>query len=393
MHITMLVHNIAWKGGNFYLGYNFARQLAARGHQVIVLAIAPKQRVRFSETYHDGVLVVEAPDISMGILRSGWDLLDTVKRYRYLKGKDCDIVHCVDTRPAVILPALWAHEKMGAKLITGWNDWFGRGGVSRERPGVPFIMKTLFEPVETFFEEGFHKYADGTITISTQLFDRAIKLGLPEGRLTLIRPGCDTESLRPLDKKECRRELGLEESTPIVGFLGALAPQDGELLIKTMNCLLVNLPTASLLLVGNHRLSLTQVEKKSTNIIETSFVPFEKMGQYLNACDVLVLPLADTLANRARWPSKINDYLAVGRPVVATDSGDITEIITKHRVGMVVSHDPERFAEALLFILSNPEACREMGNNARKLAEGELSWSKSIDLLENFYEKVLSSDT
>jgi glycosyltransferase involved in cell wall biosynthesis len=337
------------------------------------------------------VRVVEAPDISMGILRSGWDPWDVFKRYIYLTDKTCDIVHCVDTRPAVILPALWAHEKMGAKLITYWADWFGRGGVSSERPGVPEIVKNLFSPIETYFEENFRKYANGTVVISTQLLFRAQKLGLSKKSMVLIRPGCDIESLQPLDKIDCRRKLGLDERTPIVGFLGALTPRDGDLLLKSMEHLRANLPAAKLLLIGNHRLSLTEEQIRLANITETSFIPFQEISCYLSACDTLVLPLANTLANQARWPSKINDYLATGRPIVATATGDITEIISKHQVGLVVSHEPEVFANALLSVLSNTQKGLELGRNARKLAEGELSWSRSINSLLNFYEIILSS--
>lgn len=386
-----LVHNIAWKGGAFYHAYGFARQLAVRNYEVTILAIAPKEHYRFVQSGKNGVMVIETPDLAKGLLRSGWDPWDVVRRSQYLRRREADIVHCVDTRPAVILPAVWSHKKMGAKLVTDWTDWFGRGGVSQVRPGVPPVLRKLFAPVETYFEERFHYAADGIMTISTQLYDRAVGLGLKRKPLVLIRPGCDTDRLKPLNTANCRSQLGLDDKLPTIGFLGALAPADGDLLLKAMECLRASLPKAQLLLIGNHRLPLSFEQKKMANVVETSFVPDDKMNIYLSACDVLVLPMSNTLANRARWPSKINDYLSVGRPVVATAiGGDVTEIIRSHKVGLAVPDESEEIAKALLSVLSDSDARREMGENARALAEGDLSWSKSISSLENFYEEVLS---
>jgi len=47
-------------------------------------------------------------------------------------------------------------------------------------------------------------------------------------------------------------------------------------------------------------------------------LPTSKVAAYLGASDLLLLPLLDTIANNNIWPSKLNDYLAAGRPIVST---------------------------------------------------------------------------
>jgi glycosyltransferase involved in cell wall biosynthesis len=385
----MLVHNLAWRGGAFYHAFGFAKHLAQRGHNLTLLAIAPQERWRFTETYHDGVRVVETPDLLPGMIRSGWDPWDTFKRAMFLRSRSCDIVHCVDTRPAVILPALLSCYKVGAKLITDWTDWFGREGVNRERPGVSPLIGRPFSLIETFFEETFHRKADSTIVVSSTLFDRACRLGVSRDHLALIRPGCDTERLKPMDKKTCRLALGFDLSVPVVGFLGALTPRDGALLFAAMKCVRQFVPSSQLLLIGNHRLVLSNEQKQKANIIETAFVPAERMSEYLGACDVLVSPMVDSLANRARWPSKVNDYLAVGRPIVATRVGDVAEVIKEYRVGLTTEPDHGELAQALVSLLNDVEMQCEMGRNARNLAEQELSWTNATSALESLYYTVL----
>jgi glycosyltransferase involved in cell wall biosynthesis len=389
LDIVMLTHNIAWKGGAFYHAYGFARQLARRGHKVSVVAIAPEARRGFSQVERDGVCVIESPDIMRGLLRSGWDPWDTYNRTAFLRRMRADIVHCVDTRPAVILPALWAHDKMGARLVTDWTDWFGRGGVSAERPGEPALVKRFFTPIENYFEENFHHKAAGTITISTLLLQRAYSMGIPSERLMLIRPGCDVDRLEPRNVLDCRRVLGLDEAVPIVGFLGALALRDDQLLLEAMACVCRHMPQSRLLLIGNHRLALSTEQRQSANVIETSFVPAEKMSLYLGACNLLVLPLANSLANRARWPSKVNDYLSVGRSIVATDVGDVAGLLRQYGVGRITQATAESLGSGLLAVLADKGIQASMGTQARRLAENELSWPVAVDALEKFYQDVL----
>ncbi len=61
-----------------------------------------------------------------------------------------------------------ARRKNGPRVVTDWTDWFGRGGVSLERPGLPRPVKRLFTHVENFFEERYHPRVDGTIAIHDQ---------------------------------------------------------------------------------------------------------------------------------------------------------------------------------------------------------------------------------
>jgi glycosyltransferase involved in cell wall biosynthesis len=57
-------------------------------------------------------------------------------------------------------------------------------------------------------------------------------------------------------------------------------------------------------------------------IFRTGPLAYDQINPYLSACDVCWLPLCDSGANRGRFPFKLGDYMAVGKPVVATAVGD-----------------------------------------------------------------------
>jgi glycosyltransferase involved in cell wall biosynthesis len=123
----------------------------------------------------------------------------------------------------------------------------------------------------------------------------------------------------------------------------------------------------------------------------TGRLPFEKMLDCLSACDVLALPLSDTIANRGRWPSKINEFVAVGRPTVACDVGDVARLLRDHDIGLLVRPDATEFAARIDELLANPARARAMGDRAREVARTTYSQDAVADQLEKFYRKTIAA--
>jgi len=384
MRILMLNHNVAWSGGTFFRAFHFARQMAKRGHDVTLLTISPKRRFGFRQEIRDGVRVVETPDLLWGRGRSGWDLWDTLRRTLYVRERTWDLVHAFDSRPAVILPAL-ALQRQGVPLVLDWADWWGRGGTIEERT-TGFAVRLLIGPIETYFEEAFRTVAQGTTVISSALLRRAIALGVRPETIAQIPQGSDVENIRPLPRDACRRALRLPEGSPIVGYLGILNKSDAQLLFSTYECLRSIRPDCRLLMIGRHNVVVADIP----GIVETGYVTQERLLEYLGVCDLMLLPLKNTVASRGRWPSKINDYLAAGRAVVATVVGDAAELFEQHAIGQATLDTPEALARAADALLSDVEGLRALERNARRVAENELAWPILSEKLEMHYLSVLN---
>lgn len=379
MRILMLNHNVAWSGGTYFRAYHFARQMVRRGHQVTLLTISPTLRVGFHDEVCDGLRVVETPDLIWGRGRSGWDVWDALSRVLYMRGKTWELVHAFDSRPVVILPALLL-QRRGVPLVLDWADWWGRGGTIEER-AISKWVRVLFEPVETYFEEAFRNRADGTTVISKALLARAVALGVPDATIVRIPQGSDTEGIHPLEKRLCRKELGFDERAPIVGYVGVLSRSDAQLLFEAFALLRRIRPDCQLLLIGNHKSRVSD----RLGVVETGFVPHHELVKLMGACDIMLLPLKDTISNRGRWPSKINDYLAAGRPIVASAVGDMRRLFDRHPIGYAVLDTPASLAEAANDVLLNEALRDEFGRNARKVAEHELAWPILAEKLEGHY--------
>lgn len=382
----MLNHNVVWRGGTFFRAYHHGRQLAKRGHEVTVLTISPRKCFGFREEMRDGVRVVETPDLFWGRGRSGWDPWDTVHRIRFVRRESWDLVHAFDSRPAVILPAL-ALQRRGTPLVLDWADWSGRGGTNAERPGR--LLNMAVAPLETFFEEAFRTRADGSTVISTALFRRAVALGVEPNTLLHLVHGSDVEGIQPVEQDVARERLRISTGMMVIGHLGVLQPRDAEFLCSAFRIVRQKVSDCKLAVIGRHRCRLDRYRLPSEALVETGPVSHDQLVHYLGTCDILLLPLANSLANRARWPSRVNDYLAAGRPVVATSVGDVAGLIREHHVGMVAEPEVEDFAAAVVALLRDRALRTECAMRARLLAETKLAWSVLTDALEDFYLRVL----
>ena len=96
-------------------------------------------------------------------------------------------------------------------------------------------------------------------------------------------------------------------------------------------------------------------------------------------------------ANLGRFPGKIFEYMAVGRPVVATDIEDVTTIISQGQIGLVAEDNPQALVCKLQRLVDDPVLRQEMGKRARRLAETEYRWEKRGKQLEALYQEILLS--
>jgi glycosyltransferase involved in cell wall biosynthesis len=388
VNVLMLLFGPVGKG-TYWRALHLARSLSARGHTFTLLATARGRRLGFRARPDQlpAVTIVEAPDIIGGPLRYGWDPWNALARLAWIRRRHFDLVHGFESRPTVILPALCAQRRRGIPLVLDWCDWFGRGGSVEERPNR--LVRALFRPLETVFEEHFRADADGTTVINTTLYRRAIQLGVAPDRILRLPNGCDVEGLRPIPKAEARRALGWASDLPVIGYVGAIFQRDAVLMARAFDRIRQTEHKAELLLAGYCNVAVEELVQAPAAVRRTGHLTYEQINLHLAACDVCWLPLCDSGANRGRYPLKVNDYMAIGRPVVATAVGDVADLIRRGGFGLLATDQPGALAEKVLTLLHDPAQREIMGRRARRLAETEMTWDQMSHHLERFYAQVL----
>ena len=115
----------------------------------------------------------------------------------------------------------------------------------------------------------------------------------------------------------------------------------------------------------------------------------DEVHMYFYAADCALLPMKLTIANKARWPSKITDYWAAGLPIIATPVSDLEMIFEKNQVGILSETDSVKdYTNALHRVISLPDVqLRAMSAKARNYAKVELDWNVLAERLFHLYKK------
>jgi glycosyltransferase involved in cell wall biosynthesis len=380
LRLLFLNHNYRYSG-TYYRAAPMAERLAERGHQVTLFTVSRTQKWRAAWTWANGVRLCEAPGLAQGYSGEGYGPLDNAYRLGHALAHRYDIVHMFDHKPNATFAGFPARLR-GARLVADWADWWGGPGGINDVPARRFPIVGRFE---AWWEERSKRWADGVTAISTVLRQRALDLGCPANRVLYLPTGASTDRIKPIPVEEARSRLAIPQERVIVGFIG-MGQGDLELIMAALQ----RLPDVWLMVIGSKNAAVLEQARTygvADRLWQTGFVPDNEVSDYLGCADLMCLPLTDRAANRGRLPNKLLDYMAAGRPIVASPVGDVAAILQEHAVGLLSA--PDGFAEAIAALLADRGRTAELGRNARQVAETAFGWSHLIDKLEDFYARLL----
>ena len=190
---------------------------------------------------------------------------------------------------------------------------------------------------------------------------------------------------------QCLRDgLGLTGEGPIVLYSGTFEAYQGlPELIAAIPAVRRRVPNVTFVLVGadpanglvTHSAAEPLIASGALRIVDRQ--PREEMAAYLALADVLVSPRA----YGGNLPLKIFDYLAAGRPIVATDIPTHRTVLADDRA-MLVAPDTDAIAHGILAVLGDPARAERLGAAARHYAKTHLGWSRFVESVESLYAEV-----
>jgi glycosyltransferase involved in cell wall biosynthesis len=354
-------------------------QAVRSGHHVILVHGA-QTRPEILATVDERVKIVELPSLvrpitPLGDVKALGDLVRTFHRLRP------DVVH-THTSKAGILGRLAARAASVPVVVHGVHI-------------VPFVN---VGQLETFAylraERAVQGLTHAFIDVSPGLRDLCVKAGVgPPDRHHVVESGFDLSRFRnAIEPEEWRDLLRLEADDPrppVVLMLAVFEPRKRHLeLLERLPGIVARFPRVRFVLAGDGtlrdavdaRIRTLGIER---NVVLTGFHPYPE--QLIALADICLLASA-----REGLPRVLMQYLAGGKPVIATDLPCIDEVLRHDVNGLVVrSDDLDAVADAVVALLDDPARRTRLARGAGTTELAEWDMARMGERLEAVYADVI----
>ncbi len=225
---------------------------------------------------------------------------------------------------------------------------------------------------------------DAVVAVSRHLYDTTLSDGVSPDRLRLI-PNAWGGHHPPLTRQEARRELRLDESSRVVGWVGRFIPvKGGDIFIDALSRMEEPRPTALLIGYGpeGERLQRRATELGVADSVRL-LTDIRDAGRYFAAFDTYVLS-----SRSEGLPIVILEAMAARTPIVASRVGGVPDALGEADAWLVPPEDPRALAAAIGESLENRELATRRADNARTRLDRDYSLEVFLDSYEDVYRMV-----
>ena len=286
------------------------------------------------------------------------------------------------------IPALFIGKLSGAPVIIEVN-----GILADERntfKEVDIVSKLLL-----MLDKISAGFAKKIIVVTQGLKDYFVdEHGISENEIFVVPNGADTQIFYPMNKDECKKELGLRLDINYIIFVGTLAPWQGlEYLIDAAPDIYSDRSNIEYIIVGggsNEKKLKNQVEKLYMDKLFhfVGIKQLHKIPKYICSADLCVAPFITERNMRIGLsPLKIFEYAACGKPVIASRINGL-EFIENEKIGVLVEPENSKaLAHAIIQLINDEAQLASFNETSRALIESKYSWQltgrKTIEICKS----------
>lgn len=272
--------------------------------------------------------------------------------------------------------------------------------------GVPFVLEyngseiwmsrhwgnpLKYEKISARIENTVLKNADIVVGNAVAFREELISKGVDSKRIAIIPNGVDSHVFSPeVSGEGMRASLGVKETDVLVTFIGSYGPWHGtEVLANSIQSVVQQNRNVKFLFIGDGK-GLVRVKDivRNDNVEEfvffTGMVDRSEVPQYLAASDILVSPQVPNPDGSPFFgsPTKMFEYMAMGRAIVASDLDQIGEILSSGDTAFLFTPGDYIDLAQKILMLANDSALRmKLGKSARKRVVERYTWDRHVQLI------------
>ncbi|MEA2031888.1 MAG: glycosyltransferase family 4 protein [candidate division Zixibacteria bacterium] len=367
----LLVNETSGPGGAETIVYEIARNLAPDQFNVSVVLFRKGWFVDHLRSNGVETEVIES--------KRSWDISFMHRLASHCRKKDIDIIHA--HLPGANLYCSLVGAMLRIPVITTAHNELIMPGFSERFVGLKnFLIRHLSTRnvlVADFMRNSYMtrgKYHSSNVTT------------IHNGIRFVPVPGQD-ELMR------LRQDIGITTDDIIIGNVANFrTPKGHQYLIEAAGIICRELPQVKLLLIGeegdgtiksmiNNKISALGIKPQVKSLGFRTDIP-----QLLYLMDIFVLAsISEGL------PLSVVEAMAAAKPVVVTDVGGLSEVVTNNENGYLVPPaDPKKLAERLITLAKDKKLRQTMGEHGRWVVQAEFSMEKMIDKYQKLYLDITS---
>lgn len=282
-----------------------------------------------------------------------------------------------------ILPLYYA-RRLGYKIVFDIVEDIGLS-VSISRSPYHYFKVCLM----ALFSERIMSFADGIIVISSHLERKYKALG--NGRIPILYRAVSVDMSCFQDKAK------MSDSAVSLFYSGSFGKKDGLLVLldafdklagryKRVRLILCGAGDAEAMKVFFSRLKLSHYKDR---IEYKGYVDDQSYYSILGDVDIPCMTRIDISYAHAGFPFKLGEFLATGKPVIATRVSDVDRfLMNQHNAMLIQAGSSEEICAAAEFLINNPKTAQTIGRRGRETARAYFDYKTQGEALLSFFKSI-----
>jgi glycosyltransferase involved in cell wall biosynthesis len=393
-----------------FKGLPFARELAARGHEVQVLTgfpnypggkLYPGHRIRpWAREQIDGVSILRVA-LYPSHDKSGFRRILNYASFAISAAligtvliRRPNVVYVYNPPATIGLPAVVLGLLRRAPFVFDicdlWPDSVAVSGMLSNPAALSLLGKWC---------NFVYRRARHIAVVSPGFKQQLVCRGVPPDKIDVIYNWCDETTIQPTaPDSKLASSFGLSDRFNVM-FAGTMGiGQALDSVLDAAGLCRQTLPKVQFVFVGGgvdrNRLEKRAEDLALTNVRFLPRQPMSAMGAILGLADILLVHLKDDPLYCITIPSKAQAYLASGKPVLMAVRGDAAQLVTGCGGGLTCEpENPRSIAEAIArFAGMSPQERREMGDAGKRFYDEQLSFKVGVNKFEALFARVCAAE-
>lgn len=287
---------------------------------------------------------------------------------------DCDVYHLHDPE---LIPIGLKLKKLGKRVIFDAHE-----DLPKQILGKPYLNKFIKIIISKGFEV-YEKYSckrfDYIVTATPFIRDKFLKIN---------KNSIDINNFPIIE--DSSKIINWNDKKDEICYVGGISEIRG---IKEILKAIEHVPSIKLNLAGSFNDTKLENEVKKykswERVNELGFLNKEGVQQVYSISKIGLVTLHPTINYLDALPVKMFEYMAAGIPLISSDITLWKNIIENSNCGLCVNPlSPKKIADAIIYLISNPEIANFMGQNGRRAILEKYNWGMEKEKLYYMYQKL-----